>query len=1451
MKSNGLRVAGCDLGKASVRFVVARVDEGGAVSIEDTSYQTHDGNPIELFSAWYREQDIASCAVLAATGVHADELHDAVLIVPEDSCQEAALELSPGLEDALNLVSIGARGYGVLTRKLDAAKSNGSGPRYHYEYLENEKCSSGTGENVQRIADRFGLSVDEADRKAIAAEKAIPITARCSVFAKSEMTHFANQGKPTGELFKGYFGSVARNTFGLAARNHVDGPVYLIGGPSRIASFRQAFEELLGAPVKMPPHADCFEAVGAAVIAAFHAGSHAVAALPADPAELVRSTTERFKTLKPASGSRGLVTIMPTPAVAPNAAAQPTILGLDLGSTGAKAVLTSIATGEVVLDVYDRTRGNPVDAARRLIRAILDQTDTDVRAIGVTGSGREAVATLLRAVYPDTEHIVVLNEIVAHARAATRCDTHDGADMSVIEIGGQDAKYIRILGGRIVESDMNKACSAGTGSFLEEQANLYDVRDIEEFIELASSAARPPDLGQMCTVYVADAAALAIKEGYTRADIFAGFQYSVIHNYLHRVMGQRTLGARIFFQGKPASNPSLAWTLAAVTGREIVVPPNPGAMGAWGIGLCASEQLSTAALMVAPRLDLGATLAADITERSEFRCQDADCQTLCAIERTMIKVGDIKRKAFSGGACPKFELATKNQPKLAKDAPNPFEQRDALIESFVEERPHAPVIAIPGVSAAAHHIPWLVTLAQELGFSVRLLRSNSGSLAAGEQLCLSYDSCGPVKITYAVCDTDADLLFFPKILTIADTKGKGGQTCIGEQGMPDAIENSLRVRGRNVRVVRPLLSFEEGLDHPGLVAAMQGVASELGVDPGLMEQAVARAGAAQHRFEDEIERIGGAALEYARRHDLPAVVLVGKFHVICDPAINANIPLILRKNGAMAIPLDCFPIDAGVPALHRAYWGDDNRVLRAAVHARNLRNVFPVMLASFGCGPSSFTEQIFQAILQGYPHTILESDGHGGEAGFVTRIQAFLQSVRQFIAEGGDRPLPDNTRRVAYLDENPQKKKFLDHDIHYVAMSYTENMGDVYAGVFRAYGYDCVAAPIHTQETRDCGKRDCSGKECMGYQMIWGAFRRHLEQHPPTKKTCLLSGCVQLCRAGLFDVKDKISLEKMGLQDLVTEQVISFGRDTPMSRYIWAGLSAVEILRQLYIYHLAVEPQAGAARAIYDECTADLRAAIERPLADPDDGAREVEERVDQIGGILNVAARRYADMEAAWDGPNSFLRVYVSGQTTTKGNDLPSIRLLKQMSEQGLRLVLDPLTDLLEYFWRRHPRVSLHAGADAATDPGAVADWFVNELVPVRARYYREVAKLHPWLPQPDVPSTIAKAAKLLDPETVGTAIMELGAAVHAWETGAYDGVVMASCWGCCNSLVSEQLLRSRKDIPLLFVYDDGTPLDERRVRSYCHRLRRNASNGAGRHLETAPKTLTKLGVQEVTQPL
>jgi len=158
-----------------------------------------DGQALDAFREWYLRENVASCAALGATGLHADELVAPVVAgLPEDACLQAALPHV--LEDGpLNIVSIGGRGYAVLARSADG----------RFQFLQNDKCSSGTGETMVKIAGRFGLSIEEADRLALAAGESIPITARCSVFAKSEMTHFGNQGRSADDLFNGYFKSVA------------------------------------------------------------------------------------------------------------------------------------------------------------------------------------------------------------------------------------------------------------------------------------------------------------------------------------------------------------------------------------------------------------------------------------------------------------------------------------------------------------------------------------------------------------------------------------------------------------------------------------------------------------------------------------------------------------------------------------------------------------------------------------------------------------------------------------------------------------------------------------------------------------------------------------------------------------------------------------------------------------------------------------------------------------------------------------------------------------------------------------------------------------------------------------------------------------------------------------------------------------------------------------------
>ena len=1424
-----VKIAGFDLGKTSISLAVLdRSVDGAAPTLALAQCVEHDGRPFEAFRELYSRHVAGKCAALGVTGAYADELVAPAVVQPDDACLERTLAWLPDVPGEVSLLSVGGSGYRVLTRR---PAGPGSDEAWVHAYLENDKCSSGTGENMVRIADRFGLTLEAADALALEASQAVPITARCSVFTKSEMTHHANEGRGAAELFAGYFSSVAHNAHALLVRAAGKGPVWIIGGVARSGAFVRSLADKAGQEVHRPEHYLCFEALGAALLCADEPGGQ-TADLPADPGELVLVRQRRFEVLEPASASAGRCTLMEAPAT-DEPLHSPSVLGLDLGSTGAKAVLTSVASGQPLVDLYDRTQGNPVEAAQRLVRGLLKRGRTDIRSVAVTGSGRQAVATVLRAALPDDQRraLVVQNEIVAHATAAIRCDPDAGDDLSVVEIGGQDAKYIRVSGGRVVESDMNMACSAGTGSFLEEQAAFYDVREMEQMTRLASAAQRPPDLGQMCTVYVAEAAAQALKEGFELGDILAGFQFSIIHNYLHRVMGQRTLARRVFFQGKPAQNPSLAWTLAAVSGREIMVPPNPGAMGAWGVGLEALAQLADRAHGSTP-VDLGPFLRAKITSRSHFSCRDKGCHTVCPIERTVVRLGLEERTTLSGGECPKFEESTRDQPKLERDAPDPFEAREALLRRLLlpleVARPGAMEVAIPRVGALAAHLPFLATLVAELGGTARVLAPHAGSLAAGEQLCNSFDSCGPVKVAHAVCDTDAELMFFPKLTHVSDIQGKGGHACVTEQAMPELVEQALRAGGRNTRLLHPLLSFSHGLTSASVKKAAGELARAMGVDPGRVDRALLAAAAAQRWYETELLAAGEQALAYAAAHGVTTVLVCGSLHVLHDPVLNASIPRLLRLNGALAIPADAYPTDPDTEALPKIFFGDANRALRAAACARRRGDAFPLYLASFGCGPASFVEQLFTALLQGYPHTLLEADGHGGAAGFVTRIQAFLQSARRFAELGDVAPPLEQVKAVAHLQPSGHRGPYLSRDVRYLFMSSIDYLGPVFAAAYRAEGYDAVVAPPLSEATVASGRGDCSGKECMSYQLIWGAFRAYLEQHPSQRETRLVQISGQMCRAGLYPLKDRLNLDRMGLGDLSEVISLRIAGGPRMSARVWAGMVAVDILRQLYLYHLAVEPAPGEAARIYKM----YGDAVVRLMGRPTSGSLlQLSSQWHELLSLLDEAAEIFARMDQASGAGPELPVAFLSGDQMAKGNDFAAGGAYAFLASRGVRLVYEPIGDFLEFLSEVHPALIFGRNSPAAQNAG-----YRLFMVQVRDAMYRGVRRRHPWLPVPDTRGAVARAGELLHPRTNGGSPYAVGNVLLQWESGAYDGVFMASCWGCDNSLVEESLLRRRQEIPAYFFYDDGTPIDEHRLASFAHRLRRRASARAASGLPLPP---------------
>ena len=1471
---------GVDLGKVTTSLAWGRPAGEVTVDIAGTRALRHHGDPLAPFFALYRELGPEHVGAVAATGIFADRLGGPVIAgIPEEIAQqEAATALLPAT--AVTVVRIGGGGYSVLTRDETG----------HFTYEPNERCSAGTGQTVEGLCSRLGRSLEEAVALAEAAHDSLTVTSRCAVFAKSELTHYANQGVSHERLFRGVFEGIARNVHALYDRTRIGGagaasPVFLIGHGAMIAPIAHEFARLAGPSVRVEvaEHAGAFEAIGALRYAARRASAPGEEwpEWPERPEELARSGSGRLRKLPPAAAGPGAVVHLDA-SQATGSCRGPAVLGLDLGSTGSKAALLDLESGALLADVYRRTDGNPVEAAQRLVAAVLEACDTPVVGVGLTGSGREAAAAVFRAAWPDADHrLTVLNEIVAHATAAVRDDPDGGRNLSIVEIGGQDAKFINVRDGRVVDSDMNRVCSAGTGSFLEEQAEAFDLDDISLLGELAARSAGAPDLGQTCTVFVADVAAEALAQGFTREDIFAGLQYSVVRNYCGRVKGDRPLLDTVFFQGKPAASPSLARTLAAVTGRTVVVPADPGAMGAIGVALLAAERLGAAEREA---LDLAVVLDAVVVERHERRCGERSCGNLCRLEVAEVDVAGERRRVVSGGSCPKYDQLGAVGTKLPRDTPRPFRERRELLARLAEGVVPDPTGALAGVRVAlpaAHYLldlaPFFAAFFAALGGEPVVLWSRPETLAAGDRTCAAPGVCAPAKLLHGLAaGADADVFFAPKLINLSPPNGGAGRsTCPVAQGAPDLVADALAAAGSPVRVARPALCRNEAttLDSiafwrelvamvRGLAPAAPGAAGPSGSGDMKLVRSVWRAWRAglgrQARFERGLAAIGRRAVEYAAAAGRPAVVVCGETHVIHEPLLDCGVGEIAAANGALAVPVDCYPVPAGVPGLARIHWASAGQTLRAVVAGRADGDAFPLLVGAYGCGPNSFVEHVFNDLAEGRPYALLESDGHGGAAGYVTRVQAFLHAVEQarraapgagrrpggaawqdldvaaperdVASPGLDGVAPeldaagsgiDMAARLVRYDASLPTTLEGDPDRTIVFGHVGGTVGRQIAAALRGQGYRAEYAGPPDAAALECGRRLCSGKECLPYQLIWGALARHLETRSGDGDGRLLFLSIgqgfRACRAHLFPLTEQVALERLGHDGVeIADLSLVFG-DLTVVPTVWATIVAQDLLNALRFEAYASERTRGDADALFEKWSVALARELEhrRPRGSVAADARGARETIARVRDVLGGAAAAYGALPRDHGRAADLRTVHLCGDLYLRVDEWGNDDLQRRLSEQGLRVLFEPFGAFFELLALRDMQVARQLSRRALKRRAT--------LVVMRAvvdRLLAAVQPLHPWLAWPDINDVVKESDRVFDGYPMGETVSTVGGALHAWRARPVDGVVVVSPRGCGPALLAEALLRRRPGPPLLFVYNDGDPVDADRLRGFAWRL-------------------------------
>jgi predicted CoA-substrate-specific enzyme activase len=544
------------------------------------------------------------------------------------------------------------------------------------DFAMNSICAAGTGSFLDQQAKRIGVSIEnEFGQLALESSDPPRIAGRCSVFAKSDMIHLQQIATPLCDIVAGLCFAVARNFKSHLARGKdLLRPVIFQGGVAANAGMVRAFREVFdlpdGEPV-VPEHHASMGAIGSL----FHLLDY-----PPKEEHLFRgfaalerhvsSNDDDCETLSPLFTAVSVPDGLQARVVQAEECCGVTdvYLGLDVGSLSTNVVLID-DENRVIARRYLPTAGKPLEAIRRGMEEINAEAGdrVRVRAVGTTGSGRYLTGDFVGA---DT----IQNEITSQATAAIAIDP--SVD-TVFEIGGQDSKFISIDHGVIVDFEMNKVCAAGTGSFLEEQAEKLGVDIIDEFGKVAIEAQKPVKLGDRCTVFMESDLNAHQQKGARKENLVAGLSYSIVYNYLQKVVGTRRVADRIFFQGGVAHNRSVVAAFEKVTGKPIVVPPHHDVTGAIGAAMLARDAVGSG-----PTRFKGFSIGRKKYTVDKFTCKS--CPNRCEIRR--VRIEGESRPLFYGGRCERYEM--EDRKKRGKDIENLFEVREKLLfgNSFPDNR---------------------------------------------------------------------------------------------------------------------------------------------------------------------------------------------------------------------------------------------------------------------------------------------------------------------------------------------------------------------------------------------------------------------------------------------------------------------------------------------------------------------------------------------------------------------------------------------------------------------------------------------------------------------------------------------------------------------------------------------------------------------------------------------
>ncbi len=1400
---------------------------------------THDGDPKRSLLKALQAVDWGQIDRVAATGRKFRQFLN-LSSIPEPEAVEYAFDhLKPADQPCPAVISAGGETFMIYLLDPAGRITN---------VLTGNKCAAGTGEFFLQQLRRMDVSLDTAGQWAADTEP-YHVSGRCSVFCKSDCTHATNKGIPKARVTAGLGQMMANKVLELLKK--VDRRnLMLTGGTAQnqmmVRYLRDAIPGLI-----IPAEAPYFEALGAALWA-----------LENNPKpfpgmeNLIIEQQHRFDRLPPLGQSEDLVTFK-SMARSTVRAGDYCLLGLDVGSTTTKAVLIREADHALLASIYLRTNGDPVGASRHCYRAILEQMKQQtepatVKIIGlvVCGSGRQ-----IAGLHALTEGVI--NEIIAHATASVYFDRDVD---TIFEIGGQDAKYTYITNGVPSDYAMNEACSAGTGSFLEESALETLGVPMEQIATVALQAQLPPNFNDQCAAFIASDIKNAIHDGAAHEDIVAGLVYSICMNYNNRVKGNRPMGKKIFMQGGVCYNRAVPLAMAALTGKPIVVPPEPGLMGAFGAALEVKKRIHSG-LMQAGHFDLAVLAERQCEYGRSFVCKGGAerCDRRCEIARITIE-GQVYP---FGGACNRYDNLRRSRDYDVKTL-DLVRLRSQLIFDKYAPPPLDPTA--PGYRGRAGfnrsflvhtYYPLYAQFFSALGYDPVLPQ-------ACDQAGIDHRNapfCYPVELAHGffhhlvMAEAPPQLLFLPHFKSVPTLNGdRNSQVCPLVQGETFYLQSTFRPRlemlkDQGTRIFSPLIDLADGLN--GARKPLVDTAIQLGVTRKLAEQAFERAAAVMNSCQEEMRAVGRQALEELNQNpEKIGVVLVARPYNGYVEEAHKGIPHKFASRGITVLPMDFLEV-ADQPSKRHMYWGMGQRILMAANKIKPHPQLFATYITNFSCGPDSFLIGYFRELMGRKPSLTLELDSHTADAGLETRIEAFLDIVhayRQLETQIQQPPAPKaylSARTMVQdgifcvVDSNGQTLPYTDPRVTLLFPAMGETAVHMMAATFASAGFHTHAHAPSDEAILKLGRANTSCKECLPLILTTGTLLNYVQtrQRPDEVVLYFMPTGAGPCRFGQYyifmeDLVRRLRIPNVAMFALSSEDGYD-GLPTALHRRGWWGVLLSDMLEDIRAMLLANAKDSETALALfwrkYDDVLTAARTGQFETLA------QCLKETADTL---RQVPLKRPVEQVPV---------ISLMGEIFVRRDGLSRRYLTEQLAAKGFATVCAPVAE-----WIHYTDYLLNNGLSHQSAPGwrkKIGARIKQMFMYNDERRLRRILSASGLIRTETAPVTevIETAKPYISPQLGGEAILTVGSALKEVATLAC-GVIAIGPFGCmpnrlAEAILNEAMRREHKlasdphnphlrsvlteveDLPFLAIESDGSPFPQlihAKLEAFCLRAER-----------------------------